>query len=563
MKKLLFLSYLLLTAGVVFGQQFVLKGITTDKQKDILPFTSIYVQGTSQGTSANTNGEFQLRLEKGKYTLIFRAVGYIQLTKEVEISTDTYLSVVMQPEVYQLKDVTIKAGAEDPAYEIIRNAIRTRKQHLTAVKAYSCDTYIKGVTKLKNAPKKILGRNIQDDLKDIGLDSGKRGIIYLSESVSRFNFQQPGQINEEMISSKVSGSSNGFSFNQATDFMISFYRNIVDIKELSRVGFVSPIADNAMLFYRYKFIGTFREGNDWVNKIQVIPRRKYDQIFNGYIYITDDSWRIHSTDLTITNNSMIEGIDTLRIKQQFIPVKNDQWMLASQRYDYSGGLLGFKFMGTYTGVFSNYNTDPAFPPKFFSNRIMKVNADANKKDSAYWAGIRPMLLTPEESRDYVRKDSIKLVRNSDKYRDSIDRKENRFKPLKALITGYTHQNTRNKEYWGINAPLFGINYNTVEGWIYNPKLSYRKTLKDSTSLVFELNPRYGFENKKLTANAALGYRYDPKHNGNISLSGGTSYADFNSEYGAIPALFNTISTLFAKDNILKLYKKRLCKGFFR
>ncbi|MGY0035047.1 DUF5686 family protein [Pedobacter sp. NJ-S-72] len=217
--------------------------------------------------------------------------------------------------------------------------------------------------------------------------------------------------------------------------------------------------------------------------------------------------------------------------------------------------MGFKFIGNYTGVFSNYNIEPGFPPKFFSNRVLKVNAGANKKDSTYWAGIRPMVLTPEESRDYVKKDSIKLVHGSDKYRDSIDRKENKIKPLKILTLGYTHQNTKNKEYWGITGPLFSVNYNTVEGWVYNPKLSYRKILKDSTSLVMQLTPRYGFENKKLSANANLSYRYDPKRNAYIGLRGGTSYTDFNSNFDAIPAFFNTISTLFDKDNILKLYKK--------
>ena len=71
----------------------------------------------------------------------------------------------------------------------------------------------------------------------------------------------------------------------------------------------------------------------------------------------------------------------------------------------------------------------------------------------------------------------------------------------------------------------------------------------------QLNPRYGFENKKLSVNATLSYRYDPKRNAYIGLRGGTSYTDFNSNFDAIPAFFNAISTLFDKDNILKLYKK--------
>jgi uncharacterized Fe-S cluster-containing MiaB family protein len=48
---------------------------------------------------------------------------------------------------------------------------------------------------------------------------------------------------------------------------------------------------------------------------------------------------------------------------------------------------------------------------------------------------RPIPLTLEETTDYVRKDSIYKVRNSEKYLDSVDTR-NKFKILK-LLTGYT------------------------------------------------------------------------------------------------------------------------------
>lgn len=114
MKKLLFSLLFLFAANLVSGQQFILKGVTSDKQNNTLPFTSIYIQGTTKGTSANTNGEYQFKLEKGHYTLIFKAVGYNQLIKQIDISADMNLSVVMEAEVYQLKDVVIKANSEDP-----------------------------------------------------------------------------------------------------------------------------------------------------------------------------------------------------------------------------------------------------------------------------------------------------------------------------------------------------------------------------------------------------------------------------------------------------------------
>jgi hypothetical protein len=61
-----------------------------------------------------------------------------------------------------LKSVTIRAGAEDPAYAIIRKAIKKRKTYLNEVKAFSCDVYIKGLQKLLETPKRFMGRNLDD-----------------------------------------------------------------------------------------------------------------------------------------------------------------------------------------------------------------------------------------------------------------------------------------------------------------------------------------------------------------------------------------------------------------
>ncbi len=42
-----------------------LKGRVTDTSGESLPFATIYVQGTTIGTTSNAKGEFSLDLEKG------------------------------------------------------------------------------------------------------------------------------------------------------------------------------------------------------------------------------------------------------------------------------------------------------------------------------------------------------------------------------------------------------------------------------------------------------------------------------------------------------------------
>ena len=73
-------------------------------------------------------------------------------------------------------------------------------------------------------------------------------------------------------------------------------------------------------------------------------------IFNGYIYIVDDSWRIHSVDFLMSKESNINILDSLKINQQFIAVNRKTWMPSNIKFEFSGGFLGFKFGGYYVGV---------------------------------------------------------------------------------------------------------------------------------------------------------------------------------------------------------------------
>ena len=105
---------------------------------------------------------------------------------------------------------------------------------------------------------------------DIGLDSTRSGIIYLSETISKIKYQKPDKLTEKVIASKVSGNSNGFSFNSALDVNYNFYNNTIQINS----AIISPISDYAFNYYRYKLEGVFYDDSgNLINKIKVIPRR--------------------------------------------------------------------------------------------------------------------------------------------------------------------------------------------------------------------------------------------------------------------------------------------------
>ncbi|MBC7653617.1 MAG: carboxypeptidase-like regulatory domain-containing protein, partial [Oligoflexus sp.] len=554
MKKIFILIFIIQLTSSLFAQEFTIKGKITDNQKQVIPFTTIFIKGTSKGTSANREGEFVLKVNKGRYDLAFSAIGFKQLVKPVDVDKNIELGITLNNEVFELKDVVVKSGGEDPAYAIIRKAIKQRKKYLKETPPYTCDVYIKGIQKLLKAPEKFLGRDIKKVGQEIGLDSNRTGILYQSESQSILSFLPPNSYHEEMISSKVAGGNRSFSFNRATELLLNFYENTQDWNGLSNRPFVSPIADNALFYYDYKLIGTSVENGEFINKIQILPKRKYDPAYRGYIYIVEDSWRIHSTDFLMSKESNINLLDTLKINQTYIPLTRKTWMPSNLKFEFVGGLFGFRFGGYYVGIYSNYALNPKLEAKDFKE-VVKITKEVNKKDSTYWSNVRPIPLTKEETNNYVKKDSIAKRRESKPYLDSLDKVNNNLKFGKFLMTGYNPRNRYKKEFYHIDGFLPALFFNTVEGFGFNYGASYTKRIDTINNRLLSLkgNIRYGFSNKLFNANTSANIPIGKKLS--LGLGLGSDVLDLN-DNGTLSTLGNTINSLFYERNFSKFYQKK-------
>jgi hypothetical protein len=224
-----------------------ISGTVTDDKGNILPYASVFVKGTSLGTTTNNNGNYFLNLPDGRYTIVCQYVGYARQEKIISLGTEAQiLNFQLSLQQTTMKEIVVQAGAEDPAYEIIRHAIKKRKSYENPLDSFTCEAYIKTLLKTRSLPSRIMGKNFSDqDRKTLGVDSAGKGIIYLSESVTRISFKKPDRIKLEVISGRESGT-NGFGFNFPT--FINFYNNNVNvfITQLSPRGYVSPIADGAL-----------------------------------------------------------------------------------------------------------------------------------------------------------------------------------------------------------------------------------------------------------------------------------------------------------------------------
>lgn len=531
-----------------------IKGVVTDENNEPLPYVNIHVKNTSEGTTTNFDGAYLLKLDKGQYSIVFQYVGYNSVEEQINVSDESLeLNIQLTPREYQLSTVEINAQAEDPAYAIIRKVQAKRQSYLEKMRNYECDAYVRGFNKIYDAPEKILGQDVGD--MEGALDSTRQGVVYLSESVSKL-YVDGNKSKEVMYSSKVSGSDRGYSFNSAKEMEFNFYKNQLDLNR----KIISPIANGAMAIYDYRLEGThFEKNGQLVNKIKVIPKNEYGPSFYGHIYINEDLWNIHSLELGVTSKAtQLPFIDSLLFKQIFIPVDEDRWMPLSNVIRFKMSALGFKIGGNFACVYSNYLMDNV-DPNIFNREVFRVEKEANERSDQYWDSLRPIPLTVEEKVDYRRKDSIRIVRESPEYLDSIDRENNKFRPL-SILTGYSYQNSIKKTRWGYD-PLSSTAINTVQGLNFDGNISYNKAFDKDRNRVFGANAylNYGFSDNQLRPRFSIYYRANRKNYLTFRLSGGRQVTQY-SRREPISGGLNSIMTYFFRRNYMKVYDRNFISG---
>lgn len=534
--------------------QYKIRGVVSDEKNDALPFVSIYEKGTTNNTISNENGQYIFETTPGKHIIVFQYLGYKTVFKEVNINENTELNVALNPEDLNMDEVVIQAG-EDPSYPIMRAAIRNREINKFGKQEFKAELYTKALMKIKDAPKTLFGMDLGN--MDGILDSNRNGILYLSESISDVNFSPPGDYKEILLSSKVSGESNGISVNQFSYANFNFYNENVNLFR----SLISPLADEAFSYYNFYLYEKFVDNNGkTVNKIKVKPKSNFRPCFTGFLYINEDLWNINSLDLAIHGDAIKNPImDSIIIKQVFVPVKeSNQWYLINQNVYFKANIFGFKADGNFNYIFKNYNFKPQFKNDFFGSEVFKVSDDAIKNDSLFWNANRPTPLTQEENQDYIRKDKIEKLTSSPAYKDSVDRVNNKFKVF-DFIMGYDASNSFKKHYYGITSPLSNVSFNAVEGTNLDIQPYFFLTNVDGNKKFDARGSiKYGFADHQFKFNLSNKWNYNIKNNSYINIDFGRDYLQFF-EKGMISTFGNMTSSLLRKDNSAKFFDKRFTR----
>jgi hypothetical protein len=530
---------LLVFCCVVASQAQGLRGKVFNEEGEPLPYASVYFRNLGDGVPTNQQGEFRYALRPGVYDVLVQFIGYESVLRTVEIADQwVEMDFRLKEQVFALQEVVVQSGQEDPALTVMRKAISKAKFHRLQVQQYSMQVYLKGTGKLTNAP-----FFLKKKLKEEGLNLNE---AYTSESVSEITFTQPNKLEERVISIRTSGENNQTS--PAPYIGTSFYNEKIN-------GAISPLSRQAFAYYRFTLMGSFMEGDVLVNKVRVTPRSKGENVFEGYIYIIEDLWAIHSLDL----KTSIMGF-RVNVNQIYAPVKEHVWMPTTHTYVFGGKIFGFAGEYTYLASVRDYevtlNPDLEVEPEIIDEKVQEVPQDvvkfdkretslreleegdkltrkefrkmvneyekeslrkredadvvretsrkvdslATKRGESYWENIRPIQLTEEERHGYKRDDSLalveeaKLAKKDTANKDALNRK---FDPMKLLLGGTHHFGGG----WaaGSEGNIFNVGYNTVEGrkfalagFLRHRKVTYSADSANKKTADYLLRPEFRY-----------------------------------------------------------------------
>ncbi|MEL6673000.1 MAG: DUF5686 and carboxypeptidase regulatory-like domain-containing protein [Bacteroidota bacterium] len=562
---LLGICFLSLNAKAQSNYRF--SGQVTDDMGQPLAFASVNVDEARWGTLNQTNG-FSLQLPAGSHVVTISYLGYQSIKDTIFLRGNLTKNYQLTPETVFLEEVIITEDGRDPAYYIMKKAIERKKENAVPFPQYAYDAYNKSILRFQE------GFDLDSMLKSFAAGLGSLGgadneeeeaetaglpsdLLYLSESFSRMYIKAPQLAKEEILSSRVSGASDQFSFLGNLFNRFDPYENRSFLGQIAERGIVSPLSGQAFLFYRFKLLGSLIQEGEKVYKIQVIRKRKQDPAFSGLIYIADSSFAVQNLDLYVTKEQAIQVLDSIRVSQSYQKFHRT-WVPMSTQMRFA---LNFKVMvltlplvGQFTSVLSQYEEKAELPKAYFKREIIRVDDSALVHPPVWWDSVRPLPLTEIERTDYRVKDSLEQVTNSPEYLDSLTASQPKVN-AQTLLLGGVRRDFRKKTSW-VFVPLWDqVGFNAIEGFYLGQGIDriWERPKDRSWRLGYRLHG--GLSSRLLSYQGQARYKGGSRYNLAVEAKGGDFVQQFN-PVRPIGPWATSGQALYFKQSFIRLYRKQ-------
>ncbi|ERJ61422.1 hypothetical protein M472_21945 [Sphingobacterium paucimobilis HER1398] len=371
-----------------------------------------------EGTSTNHRGSFHIRVDSSVTEITVSALGY-QNRRIALLEGDSALMVYLEKEDQLIETVDIvKKGRyknRNPATELIDLVITHKRKNRLAQKD---SLYFQQYDKIKFGmvdPKPGFKTKLGDmsfffkDVDTASLKGHELLTLYLQEDISdNYVRQQPSRTKRIIRNQHKTEFDSRYVNNPNISSYLNYLFQPVDIYDESifflNKLFLSPIADNAKMYYKYFVVDTLKTERDVFVRLRFEPRNSSDLLFHGQLVISmDGRYAVKNVELKVDKKANISWVNDFNISLSYF--KNAEGIMlqdTSRVFVVFGRGKVDALFGERSSVQYRYDTQRVIPDTVFNGSPIEVRLSTGEdiRDR------RPVALNAHEQRTYTNIDSL-------------------------------------------------------------------------------------------------------------------------------------------------------------
>ena len=400
-------------------------GIVRDSiSHEPVPYAAVCIAGSTVGTMADLDGRFSLEPERMPVTLRVLSMGFE--TKEVPVYDQSQPVVIDLSQVgVTLSEVVVHRTKEkyskrnNPAVQFVERVMAAKD--LTDPRrndSYNYSEYQRITLALNNftaadSSSGAIGRQFAflKEYTDTSEISGNKILtVSVKEKLSDHHYRRTPHSEREIVQGlRRNGLDDITDQESMHTFLADIFREI-DLYQnditLLQNRFVSPLGRLATDFYKFYLSDTIPDNSapgDSLIVLSFAPHNPQSFGFLGRIYVplNDSTMFIKRVSMTLPRDINVNFIDHVYMSQEYerapdgsrLKVKDDM----TAEITIIPGTQSF--YGRRNSIYTGHNFDSIPDNNIFDVRHNTiVSPMAYTRDDAYWAGIRPVAMSPGESR---------------------------------------------------------------------------------------------------------------------------------------------------------------------
>ena len=374
--------------------------------KKAIPYVSVKIKNSSNGSSSNNSGSFSFYAIISEDTLIVSSLGYNDVIIPLTAKTKMPLKITMKPADYDLPEVVIKPKREryskknNPAVELARKLIERRDDNSPLNKTfYSRERHEKlniALNDFDTSNGNPFGKNFKfiEEYIDTSHITGKP-ILHISAReliATDYHRNKPKRSRRHVKARRRNGIDDIFSTGEIEALYEEVFKDVdifQDNVSLFSSKFVSPLSKLGPTFYRYYIMDTIQVDDDTCIDLAFTPFNVESFGFTGHIYVTNDTTLfIKKVDMNIPHEINMNFVETMIIRQDFQRADDGTRLQTKETLT-----AELKVVNALTGFYANREVvyrDHSFQSNEFAERILSNPAEVVEDDNSmnksdeYW-----------------------------------------------------------------------------------------------------------------------------------------------------------------------------------